>query len=152
MVAFRAATGDDRRVIEIFAGMANPADPARYWAHWGRWGDFGVIADADGRPIGAAWARLFTWNELRDRRGSAEIPELAIAVDAAFRGRGLGTSLLRVLMTAAESKGYPALDLSVSTSNRAAMAVYTKLGFKKVSGDTRLWMRATVGAGGARAC
>ena len=152
MVAFRAATGDDRRVIEIFAGMANPADPARYWAHWGRWGDFGVIADADGRPIGAAWARLFTWNELRDRRGSAEIPELAIAVDAAFRGRGLGTSLLRMLMTAAESKGYLALDLSVSTSNRAAMAVYTKLGFKKVSGDTRLWMRATVGAGGARAC
>ena len=132
--------------------MANPSDPARYWTNWGRWGDFGVVADLDGRPMGAAWARLFTWNELRDRRGSAEIPELAIAVDAAFRGRGLGTSLLRVLMTAAESKGYLALDLSVSTSNRAAMAVYTKLGFKKVSGDTRLWMRATVGAGGARAC
>lgn len=151
MVAFRAATGDDRSVVERFAGLANPSNPARYFEHWGRWGDFGVIAETDGQPRGAAWARLFSWNELRDRRGSPEVPEIAIAVDPSCRGQGIGTSLLRELMTAAERLGYPALDLSVNTANHSAMAVYTKLGFKKISGDTRLWMRATGAKGGARA-
>ncbi len=149
MDSFRAASGDDGAVIETFAVLANPAEPGRYFERWGRWGDFGVIAETGGEPSGAAWARLFSWRELRDRRGSPEVPEIAIAVEQAFRGRGLGTALLRELMNAAGGLGYPALDLSVSTSNRAALAVYTKLGFKKVSGEARLWMRATIGKGGA---
>jgi len=76
---------------------------------------------------------------------------MAVAVDPSFRGRGLGTLLLRELMTTAKRLGYPALDLSVNTANHAAMPVYTKLGFKKISGETRLWMGATVEKGGARA-
>src|ERR1019366_2257984 len=151
MVAFRAATGDDRSVIEKFAGLANPSDPGRYFERWGRWGDFGVITETHGQPSGAAWARLFSWNELRDRRGSPEVPEIAIAVDPSFRGLGFGTLLLRELMSAADRLGYPALDLSVNTANHPAMAIYTKLGFKKVSGETRLWMRAIVAKGGALA-
>ena len=145
MVAFRAATGDDRSVIEKFAGMANPLDPGRYFERWGRWGDFGVIAESDAEPSGAAWARLFSWNELRDRRGSPEVPEIALAVDPCFRGQGLGTLLVRELMSEAQRLGLTALDLSVNTANHPAMAIYTKLGFKKVSGETRLWMRAVVG-------
>jgi ribosomal protein S18 acetylase RimI-like enzyme len=144
VVSFRAATSDDFLAIEKFANLASRLDPARYSEHWGRFGDFGVIAEIDRQPTGAAWARLFAWNELRDPCGSPDYPVVAIAVDAAWRGRGIGTSLLRELLVGAETRGYRGLDLSVQRSNLAAMAVYAKLGFKRVDGDSRLWMRASL--------
>src|SRR5262245_66255270 len=54
--------------------------------------DVGVIAELDGTPIGACWARQFLKDE---RRPSDEpgVPELAIAVEAAHRGRRAGASL-----------------------------------------------------------
>jgi len=149
MVSIRAATRDDFLAIERFARLASRSNPTRYFEHWGRWGDFGVIAEADGPPCGAAWARLFAWKDVRDPCGSSEYPELAIAVDAVHRGRGVGTALLRELLAEAGQLGYPALDLMVDTANLAAMAVYTKLGFKKIGGDARLWMRATLRDSGA---
>jgi ribosomal protein S18 acetylase RimI-like enzyme len=144
VVSFRAATSDDFLAIERFAGLASRLNPARYSEHWGRWGDFGIISETDGQPTGAAWARLFAWNALRDPCGSPDFPVVAIAVDPAFRGRGIGTSLLRDLLADAEKRGYLGLDLSVHRSNLAAMAVYAKVGFKRVDGDSPLWMRATI--------
>jgi ribosomal protein S18 acetylase RimI-like enzyme len=149
MVSLRTATSDDFLVIEKFARLASRTNPARYSEHWGRWGDFGVIAEMHAQPTGAAWARLFAWKDLHDPRGSAEFPEVAIAVEAASRGRGIGTALLRELLTDAEELGYLALDLSVDATNLAAMAVYTKLGFKKIHGDAQIWMRARIKEGGA---
>lgn len=143
MVSFRASTADDFPVIERFARLAS-SNPAHYSERWGRMGDFGVIAESHCQVVGAAWARLFAWSDLRDPLGSPQFPELAIAVDGTFRGQGIGTDLLRELVAAAERLGYSALDLLVERSNLAAIAVYTKLGFKRIGGDARLWMRVTV--------
>jgi ribosomal protein S18 acetylase RimI-like enzyme len=148
MVSFRPTTADDFLVIERFARLAS-SNPGHYSERWGRMGDFGVIAESSGQPVGAAWARLFAWSDIRDPLGSPQFPELAIAVDSAFRGCGVGTTLLRELLVAAGRLGYAAVDLLVERSNFAAIAVYTKLGFKRVGGDARLWMRAAVGAGGS---
>ncbi|MGA3215172.1 MAG: GNAT family N-acetyltransferase [Acidimicrobiales bacterium] len=149
MVSIRVATRDDYLVIERFAKLASRSNPPRYFDHWGRWGDFGVIAEADGRSSGAAWARLFAWKDLHDPHGSPDYPEVALAVDAACRGRGIGTALMRELLTQADELGYLAVDLSVDATNLAAMAVYSKLGFKKIAGDAQLWMRATIKNDGA---
>ena len=146
-VSFRATTADDYLVIERFARMAS-SNPAHYSERWGRMGDFGIIAESDGQPVGAAWARLFAWSDLRDPLGSPQFPEVAVAVDSPFRGRGVGTALLRELLVAGGRLGYVALDLLVERSNFAAIAVYNKLGFKRVGGDARLWMRAAIGQGG----
>lgn len=148
MVSFRAATRNDRSAIERFAKLASHSHPDRYSEHWGRWGDFGVIAETESDPCGAAWARLFRWDDLRDPSSSAEFPEVAIALDPAYRGQGLGSALLRELVLAAHELGYVALDLSVDRSNLAAIAVYTKLGFKRIDGDTRMLMRAVLNESG----
>lgn len=147
MVSFRAATRDDYLAIENFAKMASRLKWDRYCEHWGRWGDFGVIAEAEERPIGAAWARLFAWNDRRDPSGEPEFPEVAAAVDPASRGLGIGTGLIRELLLEAAKLGYAGLDLMVDRSNLAAIAVYTKVGFKRIHGDACLWMRATVAQG-----
>ena len=147
MVSFRAATRDDRSAIAEICQTASHTHPDRYSEHWGRWGDFGVIAETGTDPCGAAWARLFRWDDLRDPSSRAEFPEVAIALDPPYRGQGLGSALLRELVVAAHELGYLALDLSVDRSNLAAIAVYTKLGFKRIDGDTRLLMRAVLNEG-----
>ncbi|RIJ44039.1 GNAT family N-acetyltransferase, partial [Clavibacter michiganensis subsp. insidiosus] len=91
----RPARADDLRFLEdmLLASMdwrgdgsmtrermlATP-ELAHYVAGWPRAGDVGVVAEAAGDPVGAAWARL----SAEDDRGygfvEADIPELGMAL------------------------------------------------------------------------
>jgi ribosomal protein S18 acetylase RimI-like enzyme len=108
---------------------------ARYIVDWQRPGDSGVVAEADGQPVGAAWYRRFTRNEPGYGFISEDIPELSIAVVPGMRGRGIGRTLLIRLIEHARAEGLPALSLSVSVDNRVAMHLYASLGFRTVAGD-----------------
>ena len=109
------------------------ADPelARYVEGFGRPGDFGVVAHDEGRPLGAAWCRLFP----RDAPGYGFVdettPELSIAVFAGQRGRGIGTALVEALKREAENRRFLRLSLSVEHDNPAA-ALYRRQGFQQV--------------------
>ena len=105
---------------------------ARYIEAWGRTGDAGVIAEDD-RAIGAAWYRLFTQDEPGYGFVAADIPELSIAVDEQWRGRGVGAALLRELIGMAADEGYAALSLSVNMRN-PAKRLYERLGFRGMRG------------------
>lgn len=105
---------------------------AKYVAGWGRQGDVGFIAETvDGTKIGSATARLFT----EDNRGfgyvDASIPELGVAVLPEFRGKGVGTRLIRALLDELRQSGCPAVSLSVDLTNPAAR-LYERMGFVKV--------------------
>src|SRR5438067_13600376 len=86
---------------------------SRYIDGWGRPGDVAVVAEERGRPVGAAWVRLFP----ADRPGFGFVddrtPELSIAVEPDHRRRGVGLALLRALIREAASAGFPAISLSV---------------------------------------
>ena len=97
--------------------------------NFGRKGDFGFIAETEDKIlVGAVWARLFS----KENKGfgfvSEEIPELAIAVTAEFRGSGAGTKLLEQLIKEAQNLKLPALSLSVYRRN-PALKLYERLGF-----------------------
>jgi ribosomal-protein-alanine N-acetyltransferase len=53
-----------------------------------------------------------------------------VAVLPAYRGRRLASHLLTVVLTEAESEGAPNATLEVRRSNRAALALYERLGFR----------------------
>lgn len=105
---------------------------AKYVSAWGRDGDAGVAAvDAgSGEPIGAAWLRLLAGDDRGYGYVDDETPELGMAVLAEYRGRGVGSDLLRRLLESAGAV-YSSVCLSVSADNPAAR-LYGRAGFELV--------------------
>lgn len=91
-------------------------------------GDHGFVASINGEPVGVVWA-LFD-------RGygfvAEEIPELVINVSAHHQGHGIGTALLKQLITHAEQQRWPGISLSVETGNPAEQ-LYRRHGFAAVA-------------------
>lgn len=104
---------------------------AHYVAGWPRRGDLGVVAEADGRPVGAAWLRFFPADDPGYGFVSADVPELSIGVAATHRGRGIGRALLRAVADQARSAGIGQIGLSVERQNYAH-ELYLAEGYKIV--------------------
>jgi ribosomal protein S18 acetylase RimI-like enzyme len=102
---------------------------ARYVESWGMSGDMGVLALNKEVPVGAAWLRLMHGYGFVDDG----IPELSIAVLPDYRGKGIGTSLLKAIFNLAVPI-YRGLSLSV-TSENPALHLYERFGFQVVRSD-----------------
>lgn len=98
---------------------------------WGRQADFGLIAETDNVPIGAAWYRLWTKQDHSFGFVDENTPELGIALLPAYRSKGFGRALLSELIDFARRQNYPALSLSVDPEN-FARKLYESLGFVPV--------------------
>lgn len=100
----------------------------RYVEEWPRDDDAGVIAEDDGRVVGAAWFRRFP----RHRAGFGFLdeltPEVSVAVAPGFRGRGVGSQLLVALIEIGRERDFEGLSLSVDARN-PAVRLYRRLGF-----------------------
>lgn len=97
--------------------------------------DCGLVAETDGRVVGAAWSRClqgFGWT------GEA-IPELAVALYPDFRGQGIGTRLMQALLAELRSRGFAAVSLSVQQANPAGR-LYRRLGFRIVGKHAEEWV------------
>jgi [ribosomal protein S18]-alanine N-acetyltransferase len=81
-----------------------------------------AVDPATGRMRGFAVSRLAA--------DEAEI--LTIAVDRSWRGRGVGRDLLREHMSRVTLSGARAVFLEVDHANAAAIALYTRFGYRKV--------------------
>ena len=112
---------------------------AIYHRDWGRHGDIGVAASVDGTFAGAAVARLFTEEQHGHGYMDPETPELGIAVEPDFRGRGIGRHLMNALANTARDRGFQRLSLSVNNPN-PAKHLYESLGYATVNdnGDSTL--------------
>jgi GNAT superfamily N-acetyltransferase len=100
---------------------------------WQRHGDFGVIAERDGIPIGAAWARQFTVSENPFFYVDDRTPEVSIGVRQGLRGQGIGSQLMGALLPEARMRKV-GLCLNARDSN-PAMRLYERHGFRVVPGS-----------------
>jgi ribosomal protein S18 acetylase RimI-like enzyme len=107
---------DERKAA--FLAHQFEAQDTHYRAHY-KGAAFDVI-EVDGERAG----RLYV------HRGAREIRIVDIALAPAFRGRGLGTGLLRALIAEADSGGRT-LSIHVEMNNRARR-LYERLGFRAV--------------------
>ena len=90
--------------------------------------DKALIAEVDGNIVGAIWARIMNdYGHINENT-----PSLAMSVLKAYRGMGIGTSLLEQMMSTEKAAGYAKLSLSVQKDNYA-VKLYRKAGFTTVS-------------------
>ena len=67
----------------------------------GQEADYALVAEVDGKVIGAVWARIMEDYGHVD----AQTPSLAIALFKAYRGLGIGTELMRAMLSSLAKKG-----------------------------------------------
>ena len=115
----------------VAAVQANP-DLARYVEGWGRAGDMGVVAELDDLPVGAAWLRLWSAGNQGYGYLTDDMPELAIALLPNYRAQGIGTALLKQVLSNAQPD-YQGVCLSIRAEN-PALRLYQRLGFEPVAG------------------
>ncbi len=84
--------------------------------------NFMLLAKADGHIIGnASLSRL--------PRRMSHRGELAVAVAREYWGQGVGTRLMKEIISLAEENSFEAVDLQVRSDNVRAVRLYEKLGF-----------------------
>ena len=143
----RSASNDDTRLVKktLYTALSwDPDDPipplelvvdhpkiAIYHRGWMRQGDDGVVAATDeGVFVGMAFCRLFP--DGGDSQGfvDAHTPELAVGVEARFRGLGVGQSLIERLHESRMAAGVERMSLSVAADN-PAVRLYERLGYSE---------------------
>ena len=86
-----------------------------------------LLAEDDGKVIGAVWSRIMNdYGHVDD-----DTPSFAISLYKAYRGQGTGTKLMRAMLDLLKTKGYKRASLAVQKANYA-FRMYEKLGFKTV--------------------
>jgi putative acetyltransferase len=99
-----------------------------------------LVAVEHGRIVGHALLRRM------EREANAHVRRLTIMVHEGHQGRGIGTALLKRLMSwARKAPGVEKIELGVRTVNRGAVRLYKRLGFR-VEGRLRKHLKLTDGS------
>ncbi len=89
--------------------------------------DYCIVADDNGRVAGAVWTRIMNdYGHVDD-----ETPSFAISLFKEYRGQGIGTQLMKEMLSLLKDKGYERASLVVQKANYA-VRMYEKAGFKIV--------------------
>lgn len=89
--------------------------------------DRGLAAEADGKVVGAVWSRIMNdYGHVGDRT-----PSLAISLYREYRGAGIGTAMIKAMLSLLREDGYGQVSLSVQKANYA-VRMYEKTGFEIV--------------------
>ena len=86
-----------------------------------------IVAEAHGLVIG--WRSL---NPFNPRRACDHVADLSVYVERGWRGRGVGRRVLEHLVTLAREIGYHKIVLASLPFNQAGVALYQRLGFRRV--------------------
>lgn len=121
--------------IYIPEGMAPPdrsiidrPELSLYYKDFGsRPGDNCLVAEENGRMVGAVWTRIMDdYGHVDD-----DTPSFAISLYQDFRGKGIGTALMRGMLDLLREQGYRQASLAVQKANYA-VRMYENLGFRTV--------------------
>lgn len=131
---YEAVTWDGKEGVPPIEVAVQHPEMVPYHIDWGRDSDVGVIAEMEGKAVGAAYGRTFTEEDHGHGYVNPETPELAIAVWDGQAGRGLGTALMHAFHTAAKDAGFDAVSLSVNKGNFAEN-LYRTTGYEVLEDD-----------------
>lgn len=113
----RSIIHDDPKCRAAFEGFGSLPD------------DRALVAEADGRVVGACWVRT------TDEYGHIDdaTPSFSISLYEEYRGQGIGGAMMRQMLDELRRAGYARASLSVQKEN-PALRLYERLGFE-IIGD-----------------
>jgi RimJ/RimL family protein N-acetyltransferase/3-hydroxyisobutyrate dehydrogenase-like beta-hydroxyacid dehydrogenase len=132
---------DARAAAELFAAVAEerdgiatepPVDVEARTEQFAASADGSLVAVADGALVGLL--------HVEQRRG---VGEIGMLVDRSWRGRGVGTALVRAAIDRARADGLHKLSLEVFPHNAAGIALYRKCGFVDEGRRVKHYRRAS---------
>ncbi len=98
-----------------------------YIRDFGQRDDHALVAEVDGRIVGAVWARIMEdYGHVDDNT-----PSLAISLLKSYRGMGIGKALMKGMLALLKEKGYAKASLAVQQANDA-VRLYQRVGFQIV--------------------
>lgn len=104
---------------------------AVYIQNFGLPSDICLVAESEGKLLGAVWTRILT-GEIRGYGNvDTSTPEFAISVLKEFRRQGIGKRLMEEMIAVLKERGYDKASLSVDKENYA-YRMYESLGFKVI--------------------
>jgi ribosomal protein S18 acetylase RimI-like enzyme len=150
--AYREARAEDAprlQALRLEAGWDADAVPA--WYEAARRGQRVMwVAEDDGQVV-AMVALDFVDSDLDVADGKTTAAVSSLAVTASAARRGLGRALTLFAEAQARTRGVRVLTLNTRSSNAAALALYTGLGYQPFKHAARPWgeavfLRKTLGA------
>ena len=86
-----------------------------------------LVAETDGKVIGAVWTRIMNdYGHVAD-----DTPSFAISLYREYRGKGIGTEMMRKMLTLLAEQGWKQASLAVQKVNYA-VRMYEVVGFRIV--------------------
>lgn len=99
--------------------------------------DHCLAAEFEGRIVGACWVRIMDdYGHIDD-----ETPSFAISLYEEYRGRGIGTELMRQMLELLKAEGYNRASLAVQKENYA-VKMYKNVGFQIVGENEQEFIMA----------
>lgn len=88
-------------------------------------GDIGLVAEMDDKVVGAVWVRIMNDYGHIDN----DTPSFAISLYKEYRNLGIGTAMMKEMLTLLKVNGYKRASLAVQKTNYA-VKMYEKVGFE----------------------
>lgn len=87
--------------------------------------DKALVAEVDHKVIGAVWVRIMNdYGHIDD-----QTPSFAISLYKEYRGRGIGTKMMKEMLATLKISGYKQASLAVQKANYA-VKMYRNIGFE----------------------
>ena len=101
--------------------------------------DHCIVADDNGRVVGAVWTRIMSdYGHVDD-----DTPSFAISLYKEYRGMGIGTNMMRRMLELLKEKGYKKASLAVQKANYA-VKMYERVGFKTVEENSEEYIMVCI--------
>ncbi len=98
-----------------------------YISDFGKKDDNALLAECDGKIVGAVWTRIMNdYGHVDD-----QTPSFAISLYKEYRGLGIGTEMMKRMLEILKEKGYKKASLAVQQANYA-VKMYKQVGFNIV--------------------
>ena len=99
-----------------------------YYEDFGKPDDICFVAETNGKIIGAVWTRILAGEIKGFGNIDSCTPEFGISLYKEYRGKGIGTALMKYMLEVLKERGYQKTSLSVQKDNYA-VRMYKNAGF-----------------------